>query len=133
MRSQKMATHSGKKLSRGMLDFQNTSLLKLKQANDRLFTAPKTEKGDIGDLLSATHANNKEQSKTFLLKILQNIRFLARQSLAFRGNWSYKEKNEEDSNDYQLLKLRCEDDAELTKCKVLTASPHQRFKMKCWK
>ena len=86
-----------------------------KQANDRLFIAPKTARGDIGDLLSDTHANNKEQSKKFLLKILQNIRFLARQSLAFRGNWNYEEKNEEDSNYYQLLKLRCEDDAKLTK------------------
>ena len=48
-----------------------------------------------------------------LLKILSSIRYLARQSLPLRGNWKEEEKSEYDSNFFQLLKLRCEDDPKL--------------------
>ena len=43
-----------------------------------------------------------------LLKILRNIRYLARQGLAFRGN------NEKNSNFHQLLMLKAEEDPALT-------------------
>jgi len=49
-----------------------------------------------------------------LLKILQNIRYLARQSLPLRGSWSKKEKCETNSNFRQLLLLRSEHDERLT-------------------
>ena len=49
-----------------------------------------------------------------LLKILQNIRYLGRQSLPLRGNWSEEEKCETDSNFRQLLLLRSEDDERMT-------------------
>ena len=47
-----------------------------------------------------------------LLKILTNVRFLARQALPLRGNWDKKYKLEIDSNFHQLLLLRCENEKE---------------------
>ena len=38
------------------------------------------------------------------------MRYLARQALPLRGDWRATEKSEVDSNFYQLLKLRCDDD-----------------------
>ena len=48
-----------------------------------------------------------------MLKILGNICYLARQSLPLQGEWNLESKTEEDSNFFQLLKLRSEDDEEL--------------------
>ena len=43
---------------------------------------------NVGDLLSAQHANQKLINQAYLAKILQkNIVFLARQELPMRGNW----------------------------------------------
>ena len=39
--------------------------------------------------------------------------FIARQSLPIRGNWDKDSKCEENSNFYQLLKLRCGADFEI--------------------
>ena len=44
---------------------------------------------------------------------MENIGFLARESLPFRGNWSNDSKSEEDSNFHQLLFLRSLDDQDL--------------------
>jgi len=84
-----------------------------KEATERLITAPKTCK-DIGELFDENVAKNKETNREMLLKILQNIRYLARQSLPLRGSWSEKEKCETNSNFRQLLLLRSEDDERLT-------------------
>ena len=46
-------------------------------------------------------------NREYLLKVLQNIRFLARQGIALRGD-----VNEDDSNFIQLLKLRANDDSQ---------------------
>ena len=48
-----------------------------------------------------------------LLHILSNIRYLARQSLPMRGNWNDKRKAEENSNFFQLIKLKSEEDPEI--------------------
>ena len=52
----------------------------------------------------------RKQSRNVLLKILGIIRYLAKQSSSLQGDWQEKEKREVDSNFWQLLKLRCEDD-----------------------
>ena len=59
----------------------------------------------IGELLSSAHASEKATNRQCLLKILSNLRFFARQGCAIRGHG-----DETDSNYYQLLKLRSEDD-----------------------
>ena len=60
---------------------------------------------DVGEMLSQEHAREKSENRQCLLRILSNIRFLARQGLAFRGD-----TDEGDSNFLQLLKLHSVDD-----------------------
>ncbi len=72
-----------------------------------MVTLPATR--DIGETLSRQHAKEKEGNRKLLLKILSNIRFLARQGLAFRGDGS-----ECDGNFSQLLKLRGEEDPSIS-------------------
>ena len=54
---------------------------------DMLYTLPRTTK-DIGETLSESYANEKKKNREYLLKILQNVRFLARQDLAPRSDGS---------------------------------------------
>ena len=62
---------------------------------------------DIGECCSTVHAQQKSENRAMLLKILQNIRFLSRQGIAFRGH------NDLESNFIQLLNLRACDDPKL--------------------
>ena len=48
-----------------------------------------------------------------LIKILSNIRYLARQSQVYRGSWDEEDGAEVNSNFYQLLMLRAEEDPEV--------------------
>ena len=75
-----------------------------KRAVEAVITLPATTK-DVGELLSTVHASEKATNRQCLLKILSNLRFIARQGSAIRGHG-----DETDSNYYQLLKLRGEDD-----------------------
>ena len=75
-----------------------------KQAVERVFTLPTTTT-DIGEALSTAHAQEKLENRQCLLKILSNLRFLARQSCAIRGD-----ADESDSNFMELFKLQAEDD-----------------------
>ena len=52
-------------------------------ANQVMIVLPATTH-DIGEACSATHAHQKSENRTMLLKILQNIRFLGRQGLALK-------------------------------------------------
>ena len=61
---------------------------------------------DIGETLCKSYANEKKKNMKYLLKILQNVHFLARQDLALQGDGS-----EENSSFVQLLRLRTENDA----------------------
>ena len=79
-----------------------------KEAMLRVVNAPKS--GDIGEILNVQHSLEKENNRKNFLKILTNVQYLAKQNLAFR-----KGNNEQDSNFIQLLKLRSEDDQELSK------------------
>ena len=69
--------------------------------------APKTCP-DVAEMLSSELARQKADNRHCLLKILSNLRFLARQGLANRGSGDDK-----DSNFTQLLKLRSEDDGRI--------------------
>ena len=69
--------------------------------------------GDVGELLCNQHAEEKMKSRKVLLAILGNMRYLARQALPLRGNWNLDTGSEENSNFYQLLKLRAEENSEI--------------------
>lgn len=84
-----------------------------KEATERLITAPGTSK-DIGEIMVDNLAATKERNRRMLLKLLQSVRYLGRQSLPFRGNWDEETHSELNSNFHQLLLLRCEDDKELS-------------------
>ena len=70
-------------------------------------TLPSTTK-DIGKSLSAIHQQEKLERHQCFLKILSNIRFLARQGLPLRGHG-----DESDSNFNQLLRVQSGDDIRL--------------------
>ena len=64
-------------------------------------------------MLSSEHAEQKAVNRSYLLKVLQNIVYLARQGLPMRGNWVLEEGGgacERDSNFHQLMLLRASDD-----------------------
>ena len=81
-----------------------------REATDRFIVIPSQTVGDIGELMLDSYYKEKYENRQILLKILENIKFLARQSLALRGNWSEETKSEVNSNFYQLLKLRALED-----------------------
>ena len=78
----------------------------------RYVTSPATVIGNIGDLLSERHALEKSINRKSLLSILSNIRYLARQALPLRGDWNTETRSEENSNFYQLLNLRAQENPE---------------------
>ena len=80
------------------------------EATDSFIVIPKSSAGDIGELLSESYHKGKYENRQILHKIIENIRFLARQSIALRGNWDEEKKCEINSNFYQLLKLRASED-----------------------
>ena len=84
-----------------------------KEAVARYISTPAEVIGDVGELLCNQHAEEKMKSRKVLLAILGNIRYLARQALPLRGNWNLETGSEENSNFYQLLKLRAEENSEI--------------------
>ena len=83
--------------------------------------------GDIGELLSTQHAQQKAVNRAYLTKVLQNIILLARQGLPLRGRWIPSDEessaSEKGSNFYQLLLLRSQDDASITE--ILRRKTHK--------
>ena len=75
-----------------------------RQAVESMEVLPKTTV-DIGESLSADHASEKAVARQALMKILSNVRFLARQALPLRGD----KEGERNSNFNQLYLLRAED------------------------
>ena len=84
-----------------------------KEAVARYISTPAEVIGDVGELLCNQHSEEKIKSRKVLLAILGNIRYLARQALPLRGNWNLETGSEENSNFYQLLKLRAEENSEI--------------------
>ena len=74
-----------------------------KSAVEYMVTLPATT-SDVGDLLSSSYASQKQANREYLIKIIQNVRFLAREGLALRGDG-----DEKDSNFMQLLHLHAID------------------------
>ena len=60
--------------------------------------------GDVGERLSTEHERQKAENRAMFRRILQNVRFLARQGLPLRGHGDGA-----DSNFVQLLRLRALD------------------------
>ena len=63
---------------------------------------------DVGEMLSSQHAQQKQENRNCLMKILAKLKFLARQGLPLRGDG-----DDSDSNFMQLLKLRSKEDKSL--------------------
>ena len=78
-----------------------------KRAVEGVITLPKTTR-DIGKLTSSAHAAEKRKNQQCLVTIAENIRFLARQGIALRGDG-----DESNSNFVQLLHLRAIDQPQL--------------------
>ena len=78
-----------------------------KHAVEKLYILPSTTK-DIGESLNIAHGKEKQMNREYFLKVLQTIRFLARQGIALRGDGK-----EDDSNFIQLLKIRANDDSRI--------------------
>ena len=57
---------------------------------------------DIGEMLSSQHAQQKTQNRDCFLEIVSNLKFLARQGIALRGDV--------DSNFIHLMKMSARDD-----------------------
>ena len=56
------------------------------ETNEAINLLPKqVAMGDIGEMLSKKHSDQKAANKEVFLRILQNLRFLTRQGLALRG------------------------------------------------
>ena len=78
-----------------------------KTAVELVIMLPNTT-GDVGELLSAALAAEKQSNRKCLVTIAESIRFLARQALALRGDG-----DEHDGNLMQLLRLRAQDQPQL--------------------
>ena len=74
-----------------------------KRAVEVMFTLPATT-GNVGEMLSRAHAQERLANRDYLLKLFQNIQFLSRQGIALCGH------DEQNSNFIQLLQLRSVDD-----------------------
>ena len=99
--------------NKGFLKHENSD--SHKEATERLIMAPGSSKGDIAGMVDKNAQEDREVNRSMLLKILSSIRYLARQALPLRGNWDDDEKGEINSNFYQLLKLRSENDKTFAK------------------
>ena len=78
-----------------------------RRAVEAVITIPQTTR-NVGEMLSSAHAEEQCKSRQCLLTIAHNIRFLARQGIALRGDGK-----EDDSNFTQLLHLRAVDQPQL--------------------
>ena len=74
-----------------------------REANERLYLIPQMIEVVV-EIISSCHADEKSTNRECLLKILSNVKFLARQSLPLRGTG-----DDCDSNFNQLYLLREED------------------------
>ena len=84
-----------------------------KEVVARYISTPAEVIGNVGELLCNQHTEEKMKSHKVLLAILGNVRYLVRQALPLRGNWNLETGSKENSNFYQLLKLRAEENSEI--------------------
>ena len=67
---------------------------------------------NVANLMLSSHTQQKQLNRAMLIKVTSSIAYLAKQGLAFRGDWDCQAGSENNSNHYQLLQLR-EDDENL--------------------
>ena len=67
---------------------------------------------DVGEIVSSTLAIQERTNREYLLKVAQNVRFLARQGIPLCGDG-----DEADSNFMHLLHLRWADDSQVLQAK----------------
>lgn len=75
-----------------------------------------TPSRSVAEMLSSDQCKLMVVNRQYMRKVLDNVIFLARQGLAFRGNWvsdGNRGGAEVDSNFYQLLLLRAKDDPDI--------------------
>ena len=75
----------------------------------KLIEIPKFSK-DVSTMFESNMTETQRESRTFLLKIISCLRYLARQGLPFRGHGDDK-----DANYKQLIRFRAEDDPAFAK------------------
>ena len=80
-----------------------------REAHEALVLLPQQIRGDVGELLSQKHSDQKVKNREMFLRILKNLRYLSRQGLALRGSHG----NDTESNFWQLFRLQVEDVQEL--------------------
>ncbi len=88
---------------------KHQSTLCHREAVDAVITLPRDISCGVGEALSLAYKQEKATNRRMFFAILQNIRFLVRQGLPFRGS-----QTEIDSNYIQLLLLRALDIPELS-------------------
>lgn len=71
-----------------------------REAVESVVLLPSQLQGDIGEMCDWGHQEEKKSNRKMFMQILENLKFLARQGLALRGN-----KNDLESNFMQLLRL----------------------------
>ena len=84
-----------------------------REAVTRYIVAPSQAMGDIIEMHSTLYASERQHNRKMLLKVIGNIRYLARQSLPIHGSWDEKAGVELNSNFHQLKLLRAEEDSEI--------------------
>lgn len=72
-----------------------------------------TNPGNLLDYTEVNHLIQQRDNRLILQRIFSNAKFLGKQGLAFRGNWDNEQKCEVNSNFYQLLLLRSEDEPKI--------------------
>ena len=77
-----MDIHTGKKPPLSLRDTNNVCH---REANEALVILPQQICGDIGELLSQKHSDQKVKNQQMFMKILQSLRYLARQGLVLKG------------------------------------------------
>ena len=68
---------------------------------------------NVAESLSNVLKKEKLERQQCSLKVLSNIRYLARQGIPLRGHGDLETQTESESNFVQLMKLRGEDDSRI--------------------
>ena len=83
-----------------------------KEAVLKMVTLPSSTR-NVAESLSSRLRKEKLERRQCFLKVLSNIRYLARQGLPLRGHGDPETQTESESNFAQLMKLRGEDDSRI--------------------
>ena len=84
-----------------------------REAVARYIVASSDAVGDIINMTYSAYAAKRYQNQKMFLKVISSIRYLARQGRPLRGNWDHDTGAELNSNFYQLMILRAENEPEV--------------------